>query len=169
MDTGNTPADRPIFSATITPHRSLGRTGFIVLMSAIGLASFIAGIIFIRMGAWPIFGFLGLDVLLIYWAFRANYRSARACEEIVVGYEEIRVRRADHRGNRQEWKINPLWAKIEREEDEEFGLMRLYLVARGRRLSIAHDLSPNEKSSFAAAFGAALTEAKRGPTRTVFS
>ena len=43
-------------------------------MVAIGAVSFVAGVVFLLMGAWPVFGFFGLDVLLLYWAFRLNYR-----------------------------------------------------------------------------------------------
>ena len=64
-----------IFSAMITPHRSLGRVGFLVLMAVFGAVSFVAGIAFLLMGAWPVFGFFGLDVVLLYWAFRLNYRT----------------------------------------------------------------------------------------------
>ena len=66
-----------IFSAVITPHRSLGRVGFLVLMALFGGVSFVAGMVFLLIGAWPVFGFLGLDVLLVYWAFRLNYRAPR--------------------------------------------------------------------------------------------
>lgn len=167
MDARNT--SEPIFSAVITPHRSLGRSGFVILMSTIGLISFTAGMIFMHMGAWPIFGFFGLDVLLIYWAFRVNYARADASEQVIVGYDEIRVRRTDHRGGVQEWTVNPLWATLEREEDADFGLMRFSLVVRGRRLTLGRTLAPLERESFAAAFSAALTEAKRGPTHTLFA
>ena len=50
---------------------------------------------------------------------------------------------------------------------EEFGIERLFLVSRGKELAVASFLGPDEKASFAKALGAALTEAKRGPTRTV--
>ena len=66
----------------------------------------------------------------------------------------------------REWTLNPLWTKLDREQHEEFGLLRLFLVSRGRRLAIASFLSPQERESFAAALAAALGEAKRGPTRT---
>jgi len=72
--------DPEIFSAIITPHRSLGPRGFLIFMLCLGGLSFIAGVIFVSLGAWPVFGFFGLDVLLVYFAFRANYRSARAYE-----------------------------------------------------------------------------------------
>jgi uncharacterized membrane protein len=157
-----------LFSAIITPHRSLSRTGFLILMGGIGGVSFAAGIMFLIMGAWPVFGFFGLDVLLVYWAFRLNYRRARAYEEVMVTPSELRVRKVSHRGQVAEWSLNPLWVRIDRDSHEEFGIERLFLVSRGRRLPIAGFLSPPEKESFAAALGAAIGEAKRGPTRTVF-
>src|ERR1700687_4937833 len=82
-----------LFSALLTPHRSLNRTGFLVLMAVLSLISFAAGVVFLLMGAWPVFGFFGLDVLAIYWAFRINFRRARATEEIRVTPSELRLRR----------------------------------------------------------------------------
>ena len=161
-------AEPTLFSAIITPHRSLSGMGFLILMGAVSGVSFAAGMMFLIMGAWPVFGFFGLDVLLIYWAFRLNYRRARAYEEVMVTPSELRVRKVSHRGQVAEWSLNPLWVRIDRDSHEEFGIERLFLVSRGRRLPIAGFLSPPEKESFAAALGAAIGEAKRGPTRTVF-
>src|SRR5215203_2418975 len=130
--------DQPtLFSARVTPHRSLNRTGFLVLMIFIGAVSFVAGVAFWLMGAWPVLGFFGLDVLVIYWAFRINFRSADATEDIVVTASEF-------------------WVQLEQTGDPEFGIERLYLVSRGRRVSIGHVLGPDEKASFAKALMAAL-------------
>lgn len=160
-------AEPAIFSAVVTPHRSLNRAGFLIVMAAVSTISFAAGTVFLLMGAWPVFGFFGLDVLLVYWAFRANYRAAAAYEEVTVTADELRVRKVSHRGQVSEWSFNPLWVRLERERHEEFGLQGLFLVSRGQRLPIASVLSPHEKESFAGALGAAIGEAKRGPTRTV--
>ena len=157
--------DQPtLFSARVTPHRSLNRTGFLVLMTFIGAVSFIAGIAFWMMGAWPVLGFFGLDVLVIYWAFRINFRSADATEDIVVTPSELRVRRVNHRGHLIECSFNPLWVQLEQTGDPEFGIEHLYLVSRGRRVSVGHFLGPDEKASFAKALLAALQTAKRGIT-----
>lgn len=160
------PADPKIFAAIITPHRSLGPTGFLILMSCLGVLSFVSGVIFVSIGAWPVFGFFGLDVLLVYFAFRANYRSARAYEEVTVTAAELTVRKVSHRGKVQQWTLNPLWVRLERIVHEEFGIERLFLVSHGRRVAIAGVLSPAEKASFARALTSALSEAKRGPFRT---
>ena len=162
-------ADPKIFAAVITPHRSLGPTGFLIFMLCLGGLSFICGVIFVSLGAWPVFGFFGLDVLLVYFAFCANYRSARAYEEVIVTASELTVRKVNHRGGVREWTLNPLWVRLERIVHEEFGIERLFLVSHGRRLAIAGFLGPAEKASFARALANALGEAKRGPTRTTIA
>jgi len=168
-DPGTAPAEPHIFSALITPHRSLGSVGFIVLMLVIGAISFASGVMFLMLGAWPVFGFLGLDVLLVYWAFRVNYRAARAYEEVTVTATELRVRKVNHRGSVREWTLNPVWVRIDRIVHEEFGIERLFLVSHGRRLPIAAFLGPEEKASFAHALATALGEARRGPMRSAQS
>jgi uncharacterized membrane protein len=156
-----------LFSATITPHRSLGRIGFLIVMVIFGGISFISGIAFLLMGAWPVCGFFGLDVLLLYWAFRLNYRHAAAYEQVTMTPVALTVRKVSHRGQAREWVLNPLWVRLEKIVHEEFGIERLLLTSRGRQLAIANFLGPEEKASFAAALGKALNEAKRGVTRTL--
>jgi uncharacterized membrane protein len=153
-----------LFSALLTPHRSLNRTGFLVLMGFLCLISFAAGLMFLMMGAWPVLGFFGLDVLAIWWAFRINFRTANACEEITVTPSELRVRRTSHRGHVVEWVLNPLWVRLEQKKDPEFGIERLYLISSGRLVSVGSFLGPDEKASFAKALLTALQAAKRGPT-----
>jgi uncharacterized membrane protein len=162
------PAEPKLFSAVITPHRSLTPRGFLILMLCLGALSFVSGVVFISIGAWPVFGFFGLDVLLVYFAFRANFRAARAYEEVTVTACELTVRKVNQRGGVREWTLNPVWVRLERIVHQEFGIERLFLVSQGRRLTIASFLAPHEKASFARALSAALGEAKRGPTRTVF-
>ena len=152
-----------LFSALLTPHRSLNRTGFLVLMGFVCAISFIAGLMFLMMGAWPVLGFFGLDVLAIWWAFRINFRTGRAREEITVTPSELRVRRTSHRGHVVEWVLNPLWVRLDQKTHAEFGIERLYLVSRGRRVSIGSFLGADEKASFAKALLAALAAARRGP------
>jgi uncharacterized membrane protein len=157
-----------IFSAVLTPHRSLSRGGFLVLMLVLGGISFATGMVFLLAGAWPVFGFCGLDVLLVYLAFQVSYRRAKAYEQVTVTPSELTVRKVSHYGRISEWTLNPLWVRLDRVVHAEFGIERLFLVSHGRRLAIAGFLGPEEKASFAVALSAALGEAKRGPTRTVF-
>src|ERR1700694_24663 len=165
MTAGNEFDPQPeLFSALLTPHRSLNRTGFLVLMAFVSMVSFAAGLAFLLMGAWPVLGFFGLDALAIYWAFRVNFRRARATEEIWVTPFELRVRRVSHRGHVVEFVLNPLWVQLDQKTHAEFGIEKLYLVSKGRRVAIARFLGADEKASFAKALTAALQAAKRGPT-----
>ena len=158
-------AEPTLFSALLTPHRSLSSTGFLVVIGLIAGLSFAAGVLFLILGAWPVMPFLGLDVVLIYWAFRVNYRAAAAYEEVTVTPSELRVKKVTHKGEVSKWSLNPLWTQLERESHEDFGLIGLFLVSRGKRLSVGRFLGPAEKESFAAALSTAIGEAKRGPTR----
>lgn len=158
-----------LFYAVITPHRSLGNIGFLVLMIAFGAVSFIGGVAFLAMGAWPVFGFFGLDVLLLFIAFRINYRRAAAFEEFTVTPSALTVRKVSHNGRAREWSLNPLWARLEKDEYEEYGIARLFLVSHGKKLTIASFLGPDEKAGFAEALTRALGDAKRGTLRASIS
>src|SRR5438477_9578667 len=125
-----------LFSAMLTPHRSLNRAGFLILMAFLSVISFAAGVTFLILGAWPVFGFFGLDVLAVYLAFRTNFARATAREEISVTPIELRVRRISHRGSVSEWSFNPLWVTLDRQVHEEYGVERLALISRGRSLTI---------------------------------
>ena len=153
-----------LFSALLTPHRSLSHTGFLAVMAFVSVVSFAAGLAFLMMGAWPVLGFFGLDVLAIYWAFRINFRRARAREEIRVTPSELRLRRISHRGHVVEYVLNPLWVQLDRKTHPEYGVEKLYLLSRGRRVAIGSFLGPDEKASFANALMAALQAARRGPS-----
>ncbi len=168
MKPDNDPAPEPtIFSAVLTPNRSLSPFGFLVFMLVLGGTSFLIGVYFMLRGAWPVFGFCGLEVALVYLAFRLNYRHATAYEQVTVTPSELTVRKVNHHGRVSEWTLNPLWVRLERVAHEEFGIERLFLVSHGRQVAIAGCLGPRDKESFATALSAALGEAKRGPTRTV--
>jgi uncharacterized membrane protein len=165
MTAGNDfdPEEAPeLFSALLTPHRSLNRTGFLVVMAFVSVVSFAAGLAFLLMGAWPVLGFFGLDLLAIYWAFQVNFRRAKASEEILVTPSELRVRRVSHRGRVVEFVLNPLWVQLDRKIHAEFGIEKLYLVSKGRRFAVASFLGPDEKASFAKALAEALQAARRG-------
>jgi uncharacterized membrane protein len=153
-----------LFSARLRPHRSLSRTGFVVVMVGVSVVSFAAGLAFLLIGAWPVLGFFGLDVLAIYWAFKIYFRRAQAIEEIRLTASRLDVRRVSHRGHVVEFSFNPRWVQLDRKEHAEFGVERLYLVNKGRRIAIGSFLGADEKASFANALMSALQSARRGPT-----
>lgn len=152
----------PTFSAILTPHRSLSPRGFLILMSAIGVVSFAAGFAFFLMGAWPVVGFFGLDVVLIYWAFRLNYRAARLYETVDLTEHALTVTRVLPSGRARSWTFNPYWVRLE-VLDAPGRTGQLTLTSHGKRLVFGAFLSPAEKKDFAAALSGALRGAREGP------
>ncbi len=155
--------DAPLFDERLQPHRSLGPRGFRVLMLGCCAISTLYSLPFYLMGAWPVVGFLGLDVLLLYFAFRANFRAARAYELLRLTSLELLFARVSARGERKEWRFNPVWVRFERVEHEEFGTQRLALVSHGRSVEVGGFLGPDQKAALASSFSAALAKARRGP------
>ncbi|MGF1620814.1 MAG: DUF2244 domain-containing protein [Rhodomicrobiaceae bacterium] len=145
------------FSAVLLPHRSLGRKGFITLMTIVSALSFFTGVIFFVHGAWPVIAFLCLDVLLIYVAFRLNYRAARIYETVDLSDGELRVTRVYPSGRADSWSFNPYWARLELEEYESGG-NKLIVRSHGRALRFGNFLSDDEKRSFAHALRQALQD-----------
>ena len=159
---GDRTGEQPVFAATIRPHRSLGRDGFRILMVVCGLVALAACIRVIALGFWPVSGFILVDLVGLYVAFRVSYRRAGSFEEVVLTRIELMIRRVTHKGQAREWHLNPIWTKLHRESDEEYGLQRITLESRGQRIVIAGELSPVEREDFADAFGTALSSVKRG-------
>lgn len=155
--------DTQIFSARLSPHRSLKREQFLLLMMVLCGSMFVISIPFFLLGAWPVLGFMGLDVLGFWWAFKVNYRDARAYEDIRLTHFELAVAKVSPRGARAEFTFNPAWVRLEKQEDEDYGLEKLWLVFRDKSVELASFLGPVAKAEFAKDFALALSEAKRGP------
>jgi len=156
------PEPAPLFEALLTPHRSLGRRGFLLVMGLLGLFSFAAGLAFLLAGAWPVVGFLGLEVLLVWLAFRLNDRHARQYERLRLTRDALQVERVTHYGERRSWWLEPTWLRVEIEEPPEPD-SPLTLSARGRSLSIGSFLGAEERLDLARALRRALAEARRAP------
>jgi uncharacterized membrane protein len=143
--------------ATLTPHRSLSPKGFVILMSVIVGLNLTVGMFFFVIGAWPVVGFMGLDVALIWWAFRANFADARRAEHIEITSDELVLRRLAEDRPAQEQRFARRWLRVELDEDRERELIGpLYLRFGGKRTEIASFLGGQERLSFANALRAAL-------------
>jgi uncharacterized membrane protein len=160
-ETTQFPREPTLFEARLKPHRSLSPAGFLAVMAVLAGASFTAGIAFLMMGAWPVFGFFGLDVLLVWFAFRANFHSARAYEDIHVTPSVLSVRQVSASGEARENEFNPRWVRIETARDEDYGVTRLALVSRGVPLEIGAFLGPRQREQVAQRLAAAIATAKR--------
>jgi uncharacterized membrane protein len=153
------PQDQSRFSAVLTPHRSLGPKGFMVLMAAVCVVSFGTGLLFYLLGAWPVVGFMGLDVALIYIAFRLNFRALRRYETVDLTPDALTVTRVEPSGRARSWSFNPYWVRLTLES--RIGRStQLSLASHGNRLVFASFLTDDEREDFAHALSAALSSAR---------
>lgn len=151
-----TTADANHWSITLTPHRSLTRQGFIAVMVLIGGLNLIAGGAFFAIGAWPVVGFMGLDVLLMWWAFRRNFADSERAERISAEGDALVLQRLSRQGA-GEVRFNRRWVKVELEEDHERELIgRLFLRSHGQSHEIASFLGAEERLSLAKALRRAI-------------
>lgn len=144
------------FDAELRPYRSLSMTAFKVMFVAVVFANAVVAAFFVAQGAFPVAGFLGLDVLALWTAFRVNYKSGRRVEYVRVAPGAVHVEAVDKDGAAAHWVLNPIWAKVMR--DGPGVLVR----AGDGQMRIGAFLSPKECDSFAVALDAALYRARRG-------
>lgn len=154
--------DEIIFVARLTPHRSLTPAGFRRLIAFFILANALYAAPFVMMGAWPVIGFFGLDVLGLYIAFKINFRRAEIYETLELTPVELVFARVGAQGQRTEWRFNPSWVRLEQETHAEFGAQRVALASRGRSVEIGAFLGPEQKAELARDLGAALARARQG-------
>jgi len=143
------------FDAVLHPHRSLGPTGFYIVMGSVAAISFAAGIAFALMGAWPVLGFFGLDVLAIYLAFRLSYRSGRLAETVQLREDELAIRRIQPNGRSRDWTFHPYWVRV-RVNNGPHGDGEVVLSSHGRSVALGRFLTADERVDFAGALEAAL-------------
>jgi len=156
-----TQADRGAFHAVLTPHRSLGPAGFIILMVLVGGVSFVAGMVFLIVGAWPVMGFLGLDVLLIYAAFKLNYRSGRLYETVDLTPASFTLTRVHPSGRLEQFDVNPYWARVRLREWPD-GRTALSVISQDKELTFGRFLLDDERRDLACALKEALLAARDG-------
>ena len=148
------------FRAVLTPHRSLSPRGFLILMSFVGVVSFIAGLNFLMIGAWPVMGFFGLDALAIYIAFKLNYRAGRHVETVEITAGDLTVTRTRPNGRQEQFSLNPYWANVYLAQRPD-GANALYLRSHGKAHAIGAFLNDDERRDLASALDRALAAVRR--------
>ena len=154
-------AEPGTFRAVLTPYRSLGPTGFLILMTAVSGVGFVAGLVFYLAGAWPVMGFFGLDVALIYIAFKLNYRSGRVYETLDLTRDRLIWTRVHPSGRREAFDCNPYWARVSLQEWPD-GRTDLRIASQGRELIFGRFLTDGERRDLASALEDALLAARGG-------
>ena len=153
--------DRAILDARLSAHRSLGPIGYRVLIALLFVMLVVHGLFWWRIGAWPVFGFMGLDFLGIVIAFHLSRRSGLMAEEVRVSRTELLVRKIVPSGHAYDYRFNPAWTRLHVDRHEELGVRSIALASRGWTMPVGMILNPDDRESFARELGAALATAKR--------
>jgi uncharacterized membrane protein len=148
-------ADTVHFSTLLRPHRSLSAEGFKWVMRGAIAANLLIGLPMYLIGAWPVLGFMGLDVWLLYWLFQRSYLDARRSETLTLTDRELIVDRIAPDGDREQHRLDAYWLRVEQGE-------RLVVTSRGNRVVIGRFLSPGERADVGEQLKAALV-ALRAP------
>jgi uncharacterized membrane protein len=150
------PANPPIFAARLTPNRSASVKAINLVIALLAGISFLTGLGFMLIGAWPIMGFLGLEIVLLYLALRWNLLAAGRHETVTLTRETLTVERVDPWGIRSRESLEAYWAWVE--FDGRRG--RLEIRSRGKGLVVGQFLSLEERADFADALRTALAQAR---------
>ena len=142
------------FATSLSPHRSLSAEGFRFVMLGAIAANLVIGLPLFLMGAWPVFGFMGLDVFLLWWLFKRSYLDARRSETLLLTDRELVVVRVAPDGEREELRLDAYWLKVEATEE------RLVVTSRGNRAVIGRFLGPEERLRVADRLKAAIAETR---------
>ncbi len=146
------PDSTPLLDLILRPHRSLSPAGFWAVMGLLAAFSFVGGIVFWLAGAWPVIGFIGVDLLLVYIAFKASYAGGRAYERVRLSADRLTVERVDPWGRRRQFELQSHWLRVTLEAEQG----RVSLTSHGRSLTIAAFLPPEERAQVAEEIRAAL-------------
>ena len=155
-------AAAPRFDAILYPHRSLPPLGFALMMSGVVAVSAAVGAGFVLIGAWPVTGFFGLDVLLLFLAFRWNYRQGRRAELIRLDQDGLSVRRIEPDGRQREWRFEPYWVRVGFDDPPRYD-SELILSSHGRHVVLGAFLTVPERQEVARALKAALAAHQGSP------
>lgn len=156
------PEPRPsgaVFDAVLYPNRSLPNAGFLAVMAVVIAVNLTFGLAFFMLGAWPVLGFCGLDIFLVWLAFRLSYRQGRLHERVRVTDEEMLVSRVLPSGHESRWRLQPFWTRVAIDRPVEHE-SQVRVTSKGATLVLGAFLSPDERGEFADALGAALARVK---------
>lgn len=150
----------PLFAALLTPHRSLSPSGIRWVIAFTAIMASIPGVVFFAMGAWPVVGLMGLDIVLLTWALTASYADKDAFEEITLWPDTLDIRSVSKKGRETSLSFNPFLVRFSVVRDNDDRVIALKIVSRESEVEIGRFLTPDDKASFAAAFAPALSRAK---------
>ena len=151
---------KPLFAATLTPHRSLTPNGKRIVIALVCALALVPGVIFYLVGAWPVIGFIGLDVLAIWAAMTISMRGGKAYEMLTLWPASLELRKIGPDGEVETLGFTPAAVRFVVDRDFNERVTALWLKDGARKVPLGAFLSPDEKLSLSKVFGTALRKAR---------
>lgn len=151
--------DQVLLDATLRPSPPLPPSALKLILVLVATINLAFAMVFVSRGAWLVMPFMGLDVLLLAWAFRASLRAAQRSERICVTADRLVVERHPVRGPVSEIELNPYWVRVEMADPPDHW-SQLTLWSHGKGVRIGTFLSPDERASLALSLKDALRRAR---------
>lgn len=133
----------------LEPSKSLRPEGANLILVILGGFGLVISGSFMVFGAWPVFGFMALDVLLICIAFQAQYRRSNRGQEITISNDKIEIKYFKGGVCVKTILLNKYWAKL-----EQFNCFnrrsKLMFSSHGKFSEIGEFLSLKEKQKLVA-------------------
>ena len=135
---------------TIWPHRSLSAKGFAIVMWGLAGLLFIIGFGFFLAGAWPVIGFLGIELLVVWAAFKLNYRAARHRETILTTIEDVTIESQNPAGQLDKKSFPLGWLRVNllqtaAQTAKSRHHQKIIFTSHGQQAEIGRHLHPSEK------------------------
>lgn len=148
-----------LLDAVLRPSPPLPPHVLRVILGVVVLINLAFATYFVSRGAWPVMPFLGADIALLAWAFRASTRAAKREEHITVTPEELHIACIPPKGGKTEVSLNPYWVRVQMDEPADHW-SQLELWSKGRGWRIGAFLAPAERADFAVRLKAAVRSAR---------
>lgn len=138
----STDGDDPIrFSRVLRPHRSSSERAIRIVTLFVLFLFIPTGTAFLVVGAWPVFGFMGLEVAALIFALRYNHKVGSAFEAISISERTFKVSKVDHWGKRKHWTFQPQWLQVRIDGTSK----QLIAGTHGKRIVIGKFLNEDER------------------------
>lgn len=151
--------DDVLLDQVLRPSPPLSPRILCAILAAVAVVNVLFALYFVMRGAWPVAPFLGADVALLAWAFRASLIAARHEEHVTLTHSLLRIARRPARGRGDEIRFNPYWVRVHMDDPPDHW-SQLTLRSHGRAVRIGTFLAPDTRAAFAQTLKSALRQAR---------
>jgi uncharacterized membrane protein len=129
-------------------NNSLSATGRALVLGSLVTISFAISLAFAYFGAWLVLPFAGLEMAVLWLAFRHAQLHAADFESLAIKGDQVLVERWD-RGKLSRWELNRYWAQVVVEKGAVPGHSVLALRSHGRQVEFGQHLTEEQRLAVA--------------------